>query len=46
MEILYAEYGPFWKGLWPYEKDLFLKFVNRKILKFPYENVTFFLRKL
>ena len=31
---------------WPDKKDLFLKFANREIRKFPYEKLTFFLGKL
>ena len=31
------------KSFWPYKKDIKLKFVIRKILKFLYENSIFFL---
>ena len=43
---LYTEFGSVSRSFWPYEKDLFLKFVIRKIRKFPYENLTFLLGKL
>ena len=44
--ILDNEFGSLWTTLWPDEKDLFLKFVNCEIRKFPYEKLTFFLGKL
>ena len=44
--ILHTQFGSIWTSLWPDEKDLFLKFANRKIRKFPYEKLTFFLHKL
>ena len=46
METLYAKFGPIWSIFWPYEKDLFLKFLIRKIRNFSYAKLTFFLRKL
>ena len=46
METLCAKFGPIWSSFWPYEKNLFLKFVIGKIRKFPYAKITFFLSKL
>ena len=40
------QFGSLWTTPWPDEKDLFLKFVNCEIRKFPYEILTFFLGKL
>ena len=44
--ILHTEFGLIWTTPWPDEKDLFLKLIIRKILKFPYEKLTFFLGEL
>ena len=44
--ILNTEFGLIWANPWPDEKDLFLKFLFREILKVLYENPTFFLGKL
>ena len=44
--ILHNEFGLIWTTPWPDEKDLFLKFVIRKIRQFPYEKLTFFQGKL
>ena len=46
MEMLCATFCPIWTTFWPYEKDLFLKIVIRKIRKIPYEKFTFVLGKL
>ena len=43
--ILHAKFRSIWATFWPDEIDLVFKFVNRKIRKFPYENLTFFLLK-
>ena len=39
-------FGSISRSFWPYEKDLFLKFLTPVIRNFPYEKLTFFLRKL
>ena len=44
--ILHTEFGLIWTTPWPDEKDLFLKFANREIRKFPNEKLTIFLVKL
>ena len=44
--ILHAEFHSIWTTFWPDKIDLVFKFVNRKIRKFSYENLTFFLDKL
>ena len=44
--ILNTEFDLIWTTPWPYQKDLFLKFLIREIRKFPYEILTFFLGKL
>ena len=46
MEIICAKFDPIWTNFWPDRKDQFLKFVIRKVCKFPYENPIFFLGKL
>ena len=43
--IFYTEFASNCWSFWPYEKDLFSKFVIRKICKFTYEKLTFFLGK-
>ena len=45
-EILHAKFGSLWTTPWPFEKDLFLKFVICEIRKFPYEKLTFFRGRL
>ena len=44
--MLDTECGLIWTTPCSDEKDLFLKFVIRKIRKFPYEKPSFFLGKL
>ena len=39
-------FGSLWTTPWPDEKNLFLKFADREICKFPYEKLNFFLDKL
>ena len=46
MVILHTEFGSIWTTSWPDEKNVLLKFANRKIRKVPYENLIFFLGKL
>ena len=45
MEIFFSDFGSIWRSFLPYENDLFLKFVIRKVRKYPYEKLTFLLRK-
>ena len=44
--ILHAKFRSNWTTFWPDYIHLVFKFVNSKIRKFPYENLTFFLDKL
>ena len=44
--ILHTEFDSIWATLWPIHKDLLLKLFIRINRKFPYEKLTFLLRKL
>ena len=46
MVILHTELGLIWATPWSDEKYILLKFANREIRKYPYEDLTVFLGNL